>query len=75
MEIIKLTWGGGAKTMVVFPEFCTSLSDREPSSIIPYRWKIWWGIKFGGLAVYLHDCQIKIRQYFILAYIHMTIPY
>ena len=33
------------------------------------------GIKFGGLAVYLYNRQIRIRQYFILAYIRMVIPY
>ena len=26
--------------------------------------EIWWGIKFGSLAIYLCDHQIKIRQYF-----------
>ena len=31
--------------------------------------------KFGGLAVYLCNFQIKIRQYFILTYIRMVIPY
>ena len=43
--------------------------------VIPYSQKIWWGIKiwwFGGLSC---NRQIKIRQYFILAYIHMAIPY
>ena len=43
--------------------------------IIPYSRKIWRGIKFGGLAVYLCNRQIKMRQYFILAYIHVAIPY
>ena len=34
------------------------------------------GIKFGGMVVYLCNCQIKIRQYFILyILIHMPIPY
>ena len=42
---------------------------------IPYSRKIWLGIKFGGLAVYLCNRQIKMRQYFILAYIHVAIPY
>ena len=42
---------------------------------ILYSWKIWQVIKFGSLAVYLWDNQIKIHQYFILAYTHMTIPY
>ena len=31
--------------------------------------------KFGGLTVCLCNRQIKIRQYFLLAYIHMAIPY
>ena len=31
--------------------------------------------KFGGLAVYLNNRQIKIRQHFLLAYIRMAIPY
>ena len=34
---------------------------------IPYSRKIWRGIKFGGLAVYLNNRQIKIRQNFLLA--------
>ena len=42
---------------------------------IPYSRKIWRGIKFGGLAVCLCNRQIKIRQNFLLAYIHMAIPY
>ena len=36
---------------------------------IPYSRKIW---RFGGLA---RDRQIKIRQYFILAYMRVAIPY
>ena len=43
--------------------------------VLLYSRRIWQVIKFGGLAVYLCNCQIKIRQYFILAYIHMAIPY
>ena len=31
--------------------------------------------KFGGLAIYLNNCQIKIRQNFLLAYIRVVIPY
>ena len=42
---------------------------------LPYSRKIWWGIKFGGLAVCLSNRQIKIRQNFLLAYIHMAILY
>ena len=34
----------------------------------PYSRKIWRGIKFGSLAVYLCNRHIKIHQYFILAY-------
>ena len=37
---------------------------------IPYSRKIWRGIKYGSLVVYLRTHQIKIRQYFILAYIY-----
>ena len=40
---------------------------------IPHSRKSWRGIKFGGLAVYLCNCQIKIRQYFLLTYIRMVI--
>ena len=37
-----------------------------------YSRKIWRG----GLVVYLCNCQIKMHQYFLLAYIiHMLIPY
>ena len=43
--------------------------------IIPYSRKIWRGIKFGGLAVYYYNRQIKIRQNFLLAYIRMAILY
>ena len=42
---------------------------------IPYSRKIWQGIKFGDLAVYLNNRQIKICQNFLLAYICMAIPY
>ena len=42
---------------------------------IPYSQKIWRGIKFGSLEVYSSDRQIKIRQNFLLTYMHMAIPY
>ena len=45
------------------------------SCFLPYSRKIWQVIKLGDLAVYLCNLQIKICQYFILAYIHMAIPY
>ena len=37
--------------------------------------KFWRGIKFGGLAVHAYKYQIKVRQYFLHAYIRMVIPY
>ena len=37
--------------------------------IILYSWKIWHWIKFGSLAVYLYNCQIKIL------YLHVVILY
>ena len=40
---------------------------------ISYSQKIWQGIKFGGLVLHLCDHHIKIRQYFMLAYIRMVI--
>ena len=42
---------------------------------LPHSRKFWRGIKFGDLAVCLCNCQIKIRQYFLLGYIRMVIPY
>ena len=42
---------------------------------LPYSRKIWRGIKFGGLAIYYYNRQIKIRQNFLLSYIRMAIPY
>ena len=42
---------------------------------IPYSRKIWQGIKFGYLVNCLSNGQIKIRQNFLLAYIHMAILY
>ena len=44
-------------------------------TLIPYSRKIWRGIKFGSLAVYYYNRQIKIRQNFLLAHIRMAIPY
>ena len=51
--------------------------NPNSSLVVLYSWKIWQGIKFGGLAVYLCDCQINTYQYFIYSYniIHMAIPY
>ena len=42
---------------------------------ITYSQKIWRGIKFGGLAVRAYKRQIKVRQYFLHAYIRIAIPY
>ena len=55
----------GLSTPTLMPPFLNILYSR----------KIWRGIKFGGSAVYLCNHQIKIHQYFLLAYIHMAIPY
>ena len=44
-------------------------------SLLLYSWKIWWGIKFGGLADCLQNCQIKIHKNFLLTYIPMAILY
>ena len=46
---------------------------------LPYSRKIWRGIKFSSLAVYLCNRQIKICQFFLLAYsagyiLSMSIP-
>ena len=30
--------------------------------LIPYSWKIWQGIKFGGLAVYLVTVKLKFTN-------------
>ena len=49
--------------------------NSEDKNYIPYSRKIWWGIKFGGVVVYHCNCQIEIRQCFMLTYIHMAIPY
>ena len=35
---------------------------------ILYSQKIWWGFKFGGLAVYLCNCQIKSAN---ISYLHI----
>ena len=32
------------------------------SDLLSYSQKIWWGIRFGGLVVYLCNCLIKICQ-------------
>ena len=48
-----------------------SRMGRIRGNTVLYSWKIWRGIKFGGLAC---DRHIKICQYFILAYIHMGDP-
>ena len=49
--------------------------SQEYIFLLPYSRKFWRGIKFGGLAVCLCNHQIKICQYFLLAYICMAIPY
>ena len=57
--------------------YCTTQLSKSIQHIfhIPYSRKLWRGIKFGSLVVCLSNHQIKIRQNFLLAYIHMVIPY
>ena len=55
--------------------YITLSTGMVPIDMLPYSRKIWRGIKFGGLAVYYYNRQIKIRQNFLLAYIRMAIPY
>ena len=48
-----------------------SLTFAAVSDLLPlsYSWKIWWGIKFGSLAVYnYYNRQIIIHQNFLLTY-------
>ena len=72
--------------LLLYIDICTILPPHDsvwhaartsltPIGTIPYSRKIWQGIKFGSLAVYLNNRQIKIRQNFLLAYMHMAIPY
>ena len=61
-------------------EYGTTLTNEDQNRnwiiiLLPYGWKNWRGIKFGSLVVCLYNRQIKIRQYFLLAYIRMAIPY
>ena len=44
-------------------------------SVLPYSQKFWRGIKFGCLVVCIYNCQTKICQYFLLAYICTAILY
>ena len=37
---------------------------------IPYSRKIWWGIKFGGLAVYHNNRQLKSAK---ISYSHIYV--
>ena len=54
----------------------TNVITHEYAPFLPFSRKMWWGIKFGGLAdhqpIYR---QIKFRQIFFLACIHITIMY
>ena len=51
--------------------------DGQTTIIYIYMYdsqKIWWEIKFGGLAVCLPNCQIKACQNFVLAYNMTELP-
>ena len=71
--MIKLTWP--IINLILIPPICVYNIILYKHNNIPYSRKIWRGIKFGGLAVYYYNRQIKIRQNFPLAYIRMAIPY
>ena len=46
------------------------------SCVIPYSRKIWWGIKVGGLAVYITTAKLKFAKFsYLHIYIIMAIPY
>ena len=43
---------------------------------LPYNWKIWRGIKFGSLAVYLTAAKLKSTNIsYLHNYVCMVIPY
>ena len=44
--------------------------DYETKSIIPYSRKIWWGIKFGDLAVYVITVKLKFAK---ISYSHICV--
>ena len=87
VQRMSLTWGMNLNSrrtrnvlaiIVILSYERTALDDTTESSnsaCIPYSRKIWRGIKFGVLAIYSSNCQIKICQNFLFAYIHMVIPY
>ena len=60
---------GQIMTINSYPSLC-----RKYMHIL-YSRKIWRGIKFGSFGSQYYNCQIKIRQIFLLAYIRMVIPY
>ena len=64
-----------AKLLAAHFYVCT-IKNNLASCIILYSWKIWRGIKFGGLAVCMSTAKLKSKiQNFLLAYIRMAIPY
>ena len=46
-----------------------SLRLRHRIYTLPYSWKFWWGIKFGGLVVYVTTAKLKSAKNILLAYI------
>ena len=92
VDVLRLAGSGAWSNAAILRLYSGVLSKSSPGNAkrspyavfiqvcvnIPYGQKIWRGIKFGGLAVYFNNRQIKIRQNFLLAYpqyIRMAIPY
>ena len=79
-ENLHMLKGLGPASYSPIAQVLCALTDEEKKKLrckfdIPYSWKIWRGIKFDGLAVRAYNRQIKIRQYFLHAYIRMAILY
>ena len=54
--------------LYVSKEIWQILIHKQVELHMPYSWKVWQGIKFGGLIVCLHNCEIKIYQISLLTY-------
>ena len=44
---------------------CPSFPEINPGIYIPYSRKIWQGIKFGGLVVYIITAKISYSQIYV----------
>ena len=57
-------------------ETCLVLTTGGKATLVLYSRKIWRGIKFGGLAVYMTTAKLKSAKIsYLHIYIHMAIPY